>query len=69
MASGCRGQVSHEKVHHCDCSIHDVMIEDLQRQVVALTQRLVAQNISNREMEDHNSYLSFENLYQNHAMF
>jgi hypothetical protein len=36
-------------------NVQDVMIEDLQRQVAELTQRLVAQEVSNREMENSDS--------------
>jgi hypothetical protein len=39
---GHRGQVPSEEVRHCDRNVQDVMIEDLQRQVVELTQRLAA---------------------------
>lgn len=68
---GRRGQVLNEEVPHRDRSIHDVMIEDLQRQVAELTQRLAAQEFGNRGMEDHDSDSDsiFMNLYHNHALF
>jgi hypothetical protein len=42
------------------------MIEDLQRQVTKLRQRLAAQKLErNREMDDRDSDSSFETLYHN----
>jgi hypothetical protein len=40
MAGGRRGQVSNEEAPHRDRNVQDVMIEDLQRQVAELVQRL-----------------------------
>jgi hypothetical protein len=39
------------------------MIEDLQRQVAELTQRLAAQEVGNCEMENSNSDSTFDNPY------
>jgi hypothetical protein len=43
------------------------VIEDLQRQVAELTQRLAAQKVGNREMENSYSDSTFDNLYHNPA--
>jgi uncharacterized protein (DUF2461 family) len=45
---GHRGQVPNEEALHRDRNIQDVMIEDLQRQVAELTQRLAAQNMDTK---------------------
>jgi molybdopterin-guanine dinucleotide biosynthesis protein A len=42
---GQRGQVPKEEVPYHEHNIQDVMIEDLQRQVAELTQRLAAQSL------------------------
>lgn len=61
------GQVLIEKVPHHDHNFQDVMIEDLWRQVVKLTQRLVEQDFDNHEVEGHDFDASLENSYHNHA--
>jgi hypothetical protein len=43
--SGWCGQVLKEEVPYHERSVQDVMIEDLQQQVVELTQRLATQNM------------------------
>jgi len=47
VASGCgwRGKDPNKEVLYHECSVQDVMIEDLQQQVVELTQRLATQNM------------------------
>jgi hypothetical protein len=55
------GQVSNEEVPYHECNVRDVMIEDLERQVAELTQRLEAQNLE----RDCNSESNFENPYHN----
>jgi hypothetical protein len=50
------GQVLNKEVPYHECSIQDVMIEDLQRQVAELTQRLAILTVA-----IHNPI--FENLY------
>jgi hypothetical protein len=44
-----------------------VMIEDLQRQVAELAQRLSAQEVGNHEMENSDSDSTFDNPYHNPA--
>ncbi|KAG2675553.1 hypothetical protein I3760_12G009300 [Carya illinoinensis] len=66
---GRRGQVSNVEAQHRDRSVQDVMIEDLQRQVTELTQRLVAQDFKDCEASDHDSNSTFENPYHNRALF
>lgn len=58
---GRRGQVPDEEVPYRDRNVQDVLVEDLQRQVAELTQRLVAQDFGN--VEGHESDSSFENPY------
>ena len=61
---GRRGQVPNEEVPYHEHSIQDMMIEDLQRQVVELTQRLTVQNLEIYcDINCHNSDSNFENLY------
>ncbi|XP_062177060.1 uncharacterized protein LOC133881996 [Alnus glutinosa] len=62
---GRRGQVPNEEAPHRDRSVQDVMIEDLQRQVAELTQRLAVQEFGNREMENSDSDSTFDNPYHN----
>ncbi|XP_062145847.1 uncharacterized protein LOC133853838 [Alnus glutinosa] len=62
---GRRGQVPNEEALHRDRSVQDVMIEDLQRQVAELTQRLAVQEFGNREMENSDSDSTFDNPYHN----
>jgi len=66
---GRRGQVPNEEAPHRDCNIQDMMIEDLQRQVAELTQRLAAQEVGNREMENSDSDSTFDNPYHNPAPY
>jgi hypothetical protein len=47
--------------------LRTVMIEDLQRQVVELTQHLAVQEVGNREIENSDSNSTFDNPYHNHA--
>jgi hypothetical protein len=61
------GQVPDEEAPHHDRNVQDVMIEDLQRQVAELAQRLTVQEFSNREMENSDSDSTFDNLYHNPA--
>jgi hypothetical protein len=68
MAGGC-GQVPNEEAPHRDRNVQDVMIENLQRQVAELAQRLAAQEVGNLEMENSNSDSTFENLYHNPAPY
>ncbi|KAG7974566.1 hypothetical protein I3843_06G054200 [Carya illinoinensis] len=49
--------------------VQDAMIEDLQRQVTELTQRLPAQDFEDREAFDHYFNSTFENPYHNRALF
>ena len=61
---GQHGQVPNEEVPYHELSIQDVMIEDLQRQVVELTQRLTAQNLEmHYDIDSCNSYFNFGNPY------
>jgi formylmethanofuran:tetrahydromethanopterin formyltransferase len=63
---GWRGQVSNEEVPYNERSIQDIMIEDLQKQVVKLTQRLAAQNMEMYcDINGCDSKSNFENLYNN----
>jgi hypothetical protein len=64
---GRRGQVPNEEAPHRDRSVQDVMIEDLQRQVAELAQRLAVQEFGNREMENSDSDSTFDNPYHNPA--
>jgi hypothetical protein len=49
-------QVLNEEVTYHEHSVQDIMIEDLQRQVAELTQRLAAQNTEiNCNIDDRNS--------------
>jgi hypothetical protein len=66
---GRRGQVPNEEAPHYDHNVQDVMIEDLQRQVAELTQRLAAQEVGNREMENSDSNSTFDNPYHNLAPY
>jgi hypothetical protein len=63
------GQVPNEEVPYHKCDVQDVTIEDLQRQVAELTQRLAVQNLErDREMDDRDSNSNFENPYHNSVM-
>jgi hypothetical protein len=63
---GRRGQVPNEEALHHDCNVQDVMIEDLQRQVAELTQRLATQNMGTEcDIDSRNSESNFENPYHN----
>ncbi|XP_022854005.1 uncharacterized protein LOC111375418 [Olea europaea var. sylvestris] len=64
---GRRGQVPIEEVPHRDRNVQDVAIEDLQRQVVELTQQLGEQEFDNHDVESHEFDTSFENPYHNRA--
>ncbi|XP_022862403.1 uncharacterized protein LOC111382607 [Olea europaea var. sylvestris] len=64
---GLRGQVPIEEVQHRDRNIQDVTIEDLQRQLVELTQRLAEQEFGNHDVEGHDSDTSFKNSYHHRA--
>jgi hypothetical protein len=66
---GRRGQVPNEEAPHRDRNIQDVMIENLQRQVAELAQRLAAQEVGNREMENSDSDSTFDNPYHNLAPY
>jgi hypothetical protein len=58
------------EVPYQEHNLQDVMIEDLQRQVVELTQRLTTQNMKmNCDIEGHNSKANFENPYHNFVLF
>jgi hypothetical protein len=65
---GRRGQVPNEEAPHHDRNVQDVMIEDLQRQVADLAQRLAAQEVGNREMNS-DSDSTFDNPYHNPAPY
>jgi hypothetical protein len=70
MTGGCgrgwHGQVPNEEVLYHKRSVQDVMIEDLQRQVAELIQRLVAQNfVKYRNIDGCDSESNFENPYHN----
>jgi hypothetical protein len=70
MIDGQCGQVPNEEVPYHECSIQDVMIEDLQRQVVELTQSLAAQYLEMYcYIDSHNSKSNFKNLYHKPACF
>jgi hypothetical protein len=61
---GRHGQVPNEEVPHRDRNLK--MIEDLQKQVVELTQRLAAQNMVTKwDIDDRNSESNFKNPYHN----
>jgi hypothetical protein len=63
---GRRGQVPNEEVPYHDHNIRDVTIEDLQRQVAELTQRLAAQNLEmHRDIDGRNAESNFESPYHN----
>jgi hypothetical protein len=63
---GRRGQASNEEVPYHKRHVQDMTIEDLQRQVAELTQRLTAQNLEmDREMDGWDLDSSFENPYHN----
>jgi len=63
---GWRVQVPNGKVPYHECIIQEVMIEDLQKQVVELTQRLAAQNMEMyHDIDGRDSKSNFENLYHN----
>jgi hypothetical protein len=64
---GRRGQVPNEEAPHRDRSVQDVMIEDLQRQVAELAQRLAVQEFGNREIKNSDSDSTFDNPYHNPA--
>jgi len=66
---GRRGQVPNEEAPHHDRNVQDVMIENLQRQVAELAQRLAAQKVSNREMDNSDSNSTFDNPYHNSAPY
>jgi hypothetical protein len=67
---GWRGQVINEEVSYHKCDVQDVTIEDLQRQVAELTQRLAAQNMEiNCNIDGRNSESNFENQYYNPILF
>ena len=66
---GHRGQVPNEEAPHRDRNVQDVMIEDLQRQVIELTQCLVAHDFEDHEITDHDSDSTFKNPYYNHTLF
>jgi hypothetical protein len=65
---GRRGQVPNEEAPHRDRSVQDMMIEDLQRQVAELAQRLAVQEFGNREMNS-DSDSTFDNPYHNPAPY
>jgi hypothetical protein len=69
MAGGRCGQLPNEEAPHRDRNVQDVMIEDLQRQVAELAQRLAVQKFGNREMENSDSDSTFDNPYHNHAPY
>ena len=65
MTDGC-GQVSKEEVPYHECSIHDMTIEDLPRQVAELIQCLAMQNLEMYcDIDNHNLESNFENPYHN----
>jgi hypothetical protein len=66
---GRRGQVPNEEAPHRDHNVQDVMIEDLQRQVAELAQRLAVQEFGNREIENSDSDSTFDNPYHNPAPY
>jgi hypothetical protein len=73
MTGGCGfcwgGLVSNEEASYHERSLQDVMIEDLQRQVAELNQRLAAQNMEMYcDIDGHNSEFNFENLYHSHVL-
>jgi hypothetical protein len=50
------GQIPNEEVPYHECNVQDVNFEDLQRQVVELTQSLLAQNMEMyRDIDGRNS--------------
>jgi hypothetical protein len=58
------GQVPKEEVPYHERNIQDMMIEDLQRQVAELTQRLAVQNLEMYcDIDGRNSDSNFENPY------
>jgi len=67
---GRRRQVLNEEVSYHEWSVQDMMIEDLQRQVTELTQRLAMQNMEiDCDIDNRNSKFNFENLYYNLVLF
>ncbi|XP_042386450.1 activity-regulated cytoskeleton associated protein 1-like [Zingiber officinale] len=67
---GRNGQVPNEEAQYCDRNIQDVMmIEDLQKQVAELTQRLAARDFKDREISDRNSESTFENSYHHRTTY
>ncbi|XP_068638533.1 uncharacterized protein [Aristolochia californica] len=66
---GRRGQHQNEEAPFRGRNLQNVVIEDLQRQVAELTQRLAAQDFGDREMGSHDSDTSFENPYRNQPRF
>jgi hypothetical protein len=63
---GRSGQVPNEEVPYHERNVQDVTIEDLERQVAKLTQRLEAQNKErDHGMDDRDSESNFENPYHN----
>ncbi|KAE8715853.1 putative Quercetin 3-O-methyltransferase 1 [Hibiscus syriacus] len=66
---GRREKVPNEEAQRRDRNVQDVMIANLQRQVVELTQRLAAQDFEDREASDHDTNSAFENPYHNRALF
>jgi hypothetical protein len=71
--TGSRGQhgpVLNEEVPYHERNIQDVMIEDLQRWVAKLTQRLSAQNLEMYcDIDGCNSKSNFKNPYHKHVLF
>jgi hypothetical protein len=64
-----RGQVLNEEAPYHKYSVQDVMIEDLHRQVVQITQSLAAQNMEMHcDIDDRDSKFNFENPYHNPVM-
>jgi len=73
VPSGCDcgrcGQVPNEEVPYHEHNVQDVMIEDLQRQVAELTQRLAAQNMEMHcNIDNCNLDFNCENLYHNFVL-
>jgi hypothetical protein len=63
---GWREQVPNEEVSYHECNLQDVIIEDLERQVMELTQRLATQSMEMyRDIKGSNSESNFENPYHN----
>jgi hypothetical protein len=67
---GQRGQVLNEEFPYPEHNIQDMMIEDLQRQVAELTQRLAIQNLEMYcDIDDRNSKSNFGNPYHKLDIF